>query len=363
MTLPRLLISILLFGLLSTLVHAASDDKKRSGNNETIERTIQLRTHSLFAPYIDQDLQNRWWDFGADSYVNTNKHVRLTRAAASQMGWLWSRLAITATNFVVEVEFKITGESSHLFGDGLAVWLTKDRAQPGPVFGSKDNFEGLGIFLDTYANSRHTYSFPRIGAMLGDGKTSYDVGSDGDAQMLGGCSANFRRTNVATKLKITYLKEKSLDIKIQYKAWDDWMDCIFVRNFTLPTNPYLGFSALTGDVFDAHDIISISSSSVILASQNTRDRTGNKFQDAALTSNSWLTTFFKLVVFLGVCGGIVYAVKEYRRRQGSSGGFGGGNFGTLGNFGNFGRNDGGFGGGMRGTGGGLGGGMYDAKRF
>ena len=30
--------------------------------------------------------------------------------------------------------------------------------------------------------------------------------------------ANFRRTNVATKLKITYLREQYLNVKIQYKA-------------------------------------------------------------------------------------------------------------------------------------------------
>ena len=83
-------------------------------------------------------------------------------------GWLWSRLAFTASNFVIEVEFKVSkakptsypsssdiiraqvsGDSSHLFGDGLAIWLTKERTQPGPVFGNKDEFEGLGIFLDT----------------------------------------------------------------------------------------------------------------------------------------------------------------------------------------------------------------------
>jgi len=52
-------------------------------------------------------------------------------------GWLWSRLAFTTQNFVIEVEFKISGDSSHLYGDGLALWLTTDRAQPGPVFGSK----------------------------------------------------------------------------------------------------------------------------------------------------------------------------------------------------------------------------------
>lgn len=51
-------------------------------------------------------------------------------------GWLWSRLPITAANFIIEVEFKISGESTHLFGDGFAIWITKGRAEPGPVFGN-----------------------------------------------------------------------------------------------------------------------------------------------------------------------------------------------------------------------------------
>lgn len=94
-------------------------------------------------------------------------------------------MAVTVENFQVEVEFKvctavilcggsellpqISGEQSHLFGDGLALWLTTERAQPGPVFGSKgalndigppqvrllirscmlDKFKGLGVFIDT----------------------------------------------------------------------------------------------------------------------------------------------------------------------------------------------------------------------
>jgi mannose-binding lectin 2 len=82
------------------------------------------------------------------------------------MGWLWSRLPVTAANFEIEVEFKINSESTHLYGDGLAIWLTTTRAQPGPVFGSvgeqdalpliqcsnthADEFNGLAIFLDTY---------------------------------------------------------------------------------------------------------------------------------------------------------------------------------------------------------------------
>jgi len=321
--------------------------------NRTIERTVSLRTHSIYAPYIDQDLQNRWWDFGADAIVNTNKHVRLTRNRPSQMGWLWSRLAITSTSFVVEVEFKITGESGHLFGDGMAIWLTAGRAEPGPVFGNADQFKGLGIILDTYANSRHSYSFPRVVAMNGDGKTSYDHDHDGDANSIGACSANFRRTNVATKLKLTYIQHNFLDVKIQYKAWDEWTDCFTIPNFELPAAPYLGFSAQTGDVFDNHDIISVTTYSAIL-SDPTAPR--DKLAGARETPSSWFSSFIKFALFVGVILGALWGYNKYTMSKLSSGtrGYGGGARSPA------------FapGGGFGATVGGFGAGLYtDAKRF
>jgi mannose-binding lectin 2 len=133
----------------------------------------------------------------------------------------------------------------------MAIWLTKDRAEPGPVFGSKGQF--LGIFVLThldltlslprqlrraryllghvscetvifhialltcdasYANSRHPYGFPRILAMMGDGQTPYDQGHDGEANSLGSCQAAFRRTNVITKLKITFMRDSYLDVRL-----------------------------------------------------------------------------------------------------------------------------------------------------
>jgi mannose-binding lectin 2 len=39
------------------------------------------------------------------------------------------------------------------------VWLTKQRMSEGPVFGSVDRFEGLGIFFDTYDNERAHVGF------------------------------------------------------------------------------------------------------------------------------------------------------------------------------------------------------------
>ncbi|OBZ69761.1 hypothetical protein A0H81_10231 [Grifola frondosa] len=367
-------------GLLPLGILAALDDKTKLAN-KTIDRTVSLRTHSIYAPYIDQDLQNRWWDFGADAYV----------------GWLWSRVPLTSSNFVLEVEFKsafwihpiqslrcmsnvlsqISSDSSHLYGDGLAIWVTKDRAQPGSVFGSVgqclaparidiksayvDNFEGLGIFLDTYANSRHPFSFPRITAMVGDGKTSYDQAHDGDANSLGACSANYRRTNVATKIKITYLREQYLNYKackllleaqcpekLTFVLGDDWTDCFTVHGITLPLAPYVGFSAMTGDVSDNHDIISVTTYSAVLSSPDAqRDKLGGagKGKSVLAAAPGWTWTIIKVVLFLGVCAGVLVGYKTWVLKQ--AGGPRYGRFSAMG-----------------GRGPSFGGGLYaDSKRF
>lgn len=67
----------------------------------------------------------------------------------------------------------------------------------------------------------------------------------------------------------------SIQVKIQYKACaynsrpeptpcqltpflflgDDWSDCFQVKGLSLPTAPFIGFSALTGDVFDGHEYV------------------------------------------------------------------------------------------------------------
>ena len=76
----------------------------------------------------------------------------------------------------------------------MAMWLTKDRAKPGVVFGHADYFDGLGIFIDTYKNQRPGVVFPYVMAMLGNGSVSYDKDHDGRDNELAGCSV--RRYNV-----------------------------------------------------------------------------------------------------------------------------------------------------------------------
>jgi len=70
---------------------------------------------------------------------------------------------VMTRNWEVHVGFKVHGKGSELFGDGFAIWYTKERMQTGPVFGSKDHFSGLAIILDTYSNHNgpHNVGNPR----------------------------------------------------------------------------------------------------------------------------------------------------------------------------------------------------------
>lgn len=56
------------------------------------------------------------------------------------------------------MNFKIHGGGRTLAADGMAIWYTKHKMNDGPIFGSADNFVGLGVFLDTYKNGNQGVS-------------------------------------------------------------------------------------------------------------------------------------------------------------------------------------------------------------
>ncbi|KAH0538284.1 hypothetical protein FGG08_005104 [Glutinoglossum americanum] len=290
---------------------------------------IQLRTHTLTTPYLTGDLQSRWFDFGGDTIIRADKYVRLTSDRPSQQGWLFSRVPLTATNWEIEVEFKIDG-NGNLHGDGMALWVTKQRATQGPVFGSTDQFEGLGIFFDTYKNNRPGVTFPYVMAMLGDGKTKYDHGNDGKANELAGCSARIRKADVPTKARLTYFQDSYLKLDLQYRREDEWTECFTASDVRLPSVAYLGFSAETGELSDEHDIISVSTKS--LYEHNTASGSGGRPGHASDStswggkkgkgydpnrgkSRGWGWVFIKLVLVVVGCIGAYVGYTAWRTQQ------------------------------------------------
>jgi len=130
---------------------------------------------------------------------------------------------------------------------------------------------------------------------------------------------------------------------------DEWSDCFRLENVTLPTNPFIGLTAMTGDVSDAHEyvpckphstfpnrcynvksIISVSTSSVHFSQTNPQSGKGRKSGRVPLASGeesgSWFGLFFKLILFVGLVGGGIYGYQYYQRRKRYSG-FRTGNFG------------------------------------
>ncbi|KAF9737541.1 hypothetical protein PMIN06_003664 [Paraphaeosphaeria minitans] len=285
-------------------------------------KSITLRTHSLETPYLDSDMQSRWWDFGGDCIIRTDKYIRLASDKHSRSGWIFSRVPLTATNWEIMVEFKISGQGN-LYGDGFAMWLTKQRATQGNVFGAADKFEGLGVFFDTYKNNRPGTVFPYIMAMTGDGSTPYDKDNDGKANELAGCSARgIRNAGIPTKARFTYFADKSLKLDLQYKQEDEWTECFEIENYKVPPVAYLGFSAETGELSDNHDITSVRTQNLYVKGgsqplQNTGERTVSSTArpKESSGSGSWSWFLFKFVLFGLALTGAYVGFTVYRARQ------------------------------------------------
>ncbi|PLB39518.1 legume-like lectin family protein [Aspergillus candidus] len=327
MLLPRLSTLLGLAGLASIPAASAYD------GDDNI-KSIPLRTHSLSPPYLDSDFQSRWFDFGGDTVIRADKYVRLTADRPSQQGWIFSRVPLTATNWEIEVEFNIHGEGN-LHGDGFAMWLTKQRATQGPVFGSADNFEGLGIFFDTYKNNRPGTSFPYVMAMMGDGKSSYDQAHDGKSNELAGCSARgLRGASVPTKARLTYFQDKSLTLDLQYKAENTWTNCFTLTapetNIAIPSVAYLGFSGETGELSDNHDIISVKSQNLYSlgggsagssrgssssSGKSDRSKSSSKSTKSASSGGTWAGFFFKTILVLFAIAGAYVGFTIWRSKQ------------------------------------------------
>lgn len=209
------------------------------------------------------------------------------------------------------------------------MWLTRQRAQSGPVFGSVDRFEGLGIFFDTYKNNRPGTVFPYVMAMVGDGQSTYDQANDGKPNEFAGCSARgIRGAQVPTKARLTYFQDKQLKLELQYKSEDQWVMC-FDRTENVPTIPsvaYLGFSAETGELSDNFDIISVEAKNLYATGSGpgkidqarTRNREQNRPYKGEKKSGGWMWFFVKIFLFFGVCGGGYFGYTVYRTQNNKS---------------------------------------------
>ncbi|KAM9734973.1 lectin, mannose-binding 2-like a isoform 2-T2 [Menidia menidia] len=217
------------------------------------------REYSLSKPYQGVgSLSSSHWELMGDAMVTTDQ-VRLTPDKQSRQGAVWSRIPCNLKDWEMQVHFKIHGQGKkNLNGDGMAIWYTKERMQKGPVFGNMDNFTGLGVFVDTYPNEEKHLEriFPFVLAMVGNGTISYDHERDGRPTELGGCNAMVRNLKHDTFLFIRYVRRR-LTVMIDIDGQHEWRDCLDIPGVRLPQGYYFGATAVTGDLSDNHDVVSL----------------------------------------------------------------------------------------------------------
>ncbi|KAJ8285620.1 hypothetical protein GJAV_G00028940 [Gymnothorax javanicus] len=231
-----------------------------SWNDDGYERDDFLkREFSLMKPYqgVGSSSSSQWDLLG--TAMITTEHVRLTPDLQSRQGAVWSRIPCYLRHWELQIHFRIHGQGKkNLNGDGLAVWLTKERMQIGPVFGNMDLFTGLGVFMDTYPNDDKYQErvFPYVSAMVNNGTMIYDHDHDGRPTELGGCTAVLRNLNHDTFILVRYLQRR-LTVMINIDGKQEWRDCLDRPGVHLPLGYYFGASAITGDLSDNHDLISL----------------------------------------------------------------------------------------------------------
>ncbi|KAJ8946905.1 hypothetical protein NQ318_008261 [Aromia moschata] len=245
MCLKEVAVSFLLL-LLTNLISAAWNTKD-----------FMKREHSLIKPYYGSGIDLPFWQFMGSTIVTPN-YIRLTDDTQSKRGAIWNTVPVNVRNWELQVHFKVHGRGKDLFGDGFAIWYARDPMIEGPVFGSKDNFYGLAVILDTYSNHNgpHNHQHPYISAMINNGTLSYDHDRDGTHTQLAGCEAKFRNFDHDTHVLIRYEKDVlTVSTDIENKA--AWKECFEVKGVRLPTGYHIGVTATTGDLSDNHDIMSI----------------------------------------------------------------------------------------------------------
>ena len=182
-----------------------------------------LEEYSFRAPYTDinpftgqRQIAN--WDLGGTATAHRS-FVRLTAEAQGSKGWMTSHNPLTLTEWSAMLELRASGNSPHLYGDGMAIWLVKasDHIE-GPVFGREDKWNGLGIFFDTFQNVDHSHhhKHPYIYAVINDGTMHYvpdaDVSDPAKQALPGakensGCSFDFRYAEMNAIISPRFTKQ------------------------------------------------------------------------------------------------------------------------------------------------------------
>jgi hypothetical protein len=219
------------------------------------------------------------WHTGGAAMVHRN-FVRLTSDAQGHRGWLTNRALLSYASWSVLVKFRVSGQNSQLYGDGLAFWLVKAAEHvEGAVFGREDRWRGLGVFFDTFQNldKSHHHKHPYVSAVVNDGTLHYEpvdstLHTAANAKHVvpgreegSGCSFDFRFSEARDDFSVlngtwAHIVHDGERLKVAMRldgSSEHWVECIDLEMGPLEGPHHVGLSAATGDLVDNHDVLAL----------------------------------------------------------------------------------------------------------
>lgn len=192
------------------------------------------------------------------SHPDTGRDVvRLTPALQGRAGILYNTVHADSNDFNGYVDFEIkSAPASREAADGFAFWLLRDVPDVGPSMGISDKFMGLGVVVDTFANSRSSRT-PYVYAYVNDGTVGWDASTDGKTtQLTQGCHVEINKpTRMYVSLQGQVLRV-ALSTAHGFKHRYDCFTATGVRlGFT--GNGVFAVSAETGHYFATHDVMGV----------------------------------------------------------------------------------------------------------
>lgn len=209
------------------------------------------------APHItNTDNTIPFWTYGGHA-IASNEQVRVAPSLKSRKGWLWAKNPLPFKDWIVDVVMRIHGRGK-VGADGMVFWVTTDREQEGPIFGSKDMWNGLGVFFDSFDNDGRGNN-PAIYAVMNDGRQTFDHNNDGGAQIIGSCLRDFRNKPYPYRVRVEYYRNTlTVSVSTGMQANEEASEmCLRVENVNIPQNAYLGLSSATGGLADDHDVLAL----------------------------------------------------------------------------------------------------------
>jgi hypothetical protein len=215
--------------------------------------------HSFAHPYVpsaDSPIAN-WNQIGSAviTSVGGRDVVRLVNGAQGLQGMLMSTMHTETNNFNGYFDVKITTHpASAEAADGMGFFFADSMNGKGSAMGMDERFRGLGIIIDTFANSR-LVKVPYMYSYVSNGDKPWDAGTDGkDMQLTAGC-----KLPLNTPIRVfVQLLDSNLHVAVSLnRDHHSWHTCFRYNNVPMPFKDggFMSFAGETGHFYASHDVL------------------------------------------------------------------------------------------------------------